>query len=71
MGVLAPAAGMQALAAILAAAGPLPAVLSAAPILWEVVLRPAGGKTIPPLFADFVQTPPLANTASKVCYPFL
>ena len=63
MGALAPAAGMQALAATLATSGPAPAVLSAAPIRWEVLLR---GKAIPPFFAEVAPPRPMAMTPFKV-----
>ena len=63
MGALVPAAGMQALAATLAASGPGPAVLAAAPILWEVLLR---GKDAPPYFAELVPSKSLAVTPFQV-----
>ena len=63
MGALAPATGMQALAATLATSGPAPAVLSAAPIRWEVLLR---GKTTPPFFAEVAPSKSLAVTPFKV-----
>lgn len=56
MGVLQPAMGMQALAALLGARSP--AVFSAAPVHWVVLLRSA--KPPPPFFADFA---PAAQTA--------
>lgn len=50
MGVLAPSIGLQALAAALAVVTPAPAVVSAALVLWDVLLQ---SKIAPPFFADF------------------
>ena len=63
MGVLTPAAGMQALAAALAMSRPATPILSAAPIQWDVLLR---GKTALPFFAEVAQTNTLATIPSKV-----
>ena len=57
MGALAPRQGMEALASLLAGAG-LP-VVSAAPILWDVLLR---GKPAPPFFAEFAPAQPAVTT---------
>lgn len=63
MGALAPAAGMQALAVTLTMSGPAPAVLTAAPIRWEVLLR---RKATPPFFAEVAHITSLATIPSKV-----
>ena len=68
MGALAPAAGMQALAVTLTMSGPAPAVLSAAPIRWEVLL---GRKATPPFFAEVAHLTSLATTPIKVSCLFL
>ena len=57
MGTLAPRQGMEALASLLAGAG-LP-VVSAAPILWDVLLR---GKPAPPFLAEFAPAQPAVTT---------
>lgn len=65
MGVLAPSIGLQALAAALAVVTPAPAVVSAALVLWDVLLQ---SKIAPPFFADFAPIKPAATAAvpSKV-----
>ena len=67
IGVLAPSIGMQALAAALAVVTPAPAVVSAALVLWDVLLR---SKIAPPFFAEFAPTKPAATAAipSKVSF---
>ena len=66
MGALAPRQGMEALASLLAGAG-LP-VVSAAPILWDVLLH---GKPAPPFFAEFAPAQPAVTTVviAKVSPP--
>lgn len=57
MRALAPRQGIDALASLLAGAG-LP-VVSAAPILWDVLLH---GKPAPPFFAEFAPAQPAVTT---------
>ena len=54
MGVLQPATGMAALAALMGARSP--AVFSAVPVHWAALLR--GPKAPPPFFADFAPAAP-------------
>ena len=63
MGVLTPAAGTQALAATLTMSRSAIAVLSAAPIWWDVFLH---GKKIVLFFAEVAQIKSSAAIASKV-----
>jgi hypothetical protein len=60
MGALAPAQGMEALASVLVGTG-LP-VVSAAPILWDVLLR---SKPAPAFFSNFQPVQPAVTSVAR------